>query len=205
MNDFLPLIITGTVLAFGYALVPGPVNAETTRRGVRDGFGPALAVQLGALAGDVPWAVVSLTGVALFLQGELLSTFLGIVGAGFLVVLARSAFRSALSREPIMPVGASGSSWRVGLVLSVANPGAIPFWTGVGGGALATSQATGAAGLWVLVASYTLASALAGALLAAVAAQGQRWAGGQLMRWIDGLCGVSLTCCGASLLWGAIG
>ena len=91
-----PLIVSGVVLAIGYALVPGPVNAETARQGIRGGFRPALGVQLGALAGDVPWAVLSLTGVALLLQGRLLSTVLGLAGAGFLILLAHSAFRSAL-------------------------------------------------------------------------------------------------------------
>ena len=196
-----PLIVTGVVLAIGYALVPGPVNAETARRGIRDGFRPALGVQLGALAGDVPWAVLSLTGVALLLQGRLLSTVLGLTGAGFLILLAHSAFRSALGSDRLVMTACDGSAWRVGLVLSLANPGAIAFWTGVGGGTLAASQEGGTTGVWMLVASYTLASALTGALLAALATLGRRWACGPIMRWIDGVCGVTLTWCGVSLLW----
>jgi threonine/homoserine/homoserine lactone efflux protein len=204
VNDLLPLLLTGVTLAVGYALVPGPVNAETTRRGVGSGFGPALGVQLGALAGDVPWAVLSLTGVALLVQGAMLSTLLGLTGAGFMILMARSAFRSAFGHAPRSKAAATGNGWRTGFMLSVANPGAIAFWTGVGGGALATSQATGAAGVWALVASYTVTSALIGAMLAGLAAWGQRWTRDALMRWIDGLCGLALTCCGANLLWGSI-
>jgi len=165
------------VLAIGYALVP--VNAETARRGVRNGFGPAVSVQLGALEGDVPWARLSLTGVALVLQGRPLSTALGLVGAAFLALLAQSAFRSTLSREPIPTFVHDGNGWRVGFVMSGANPGGFAFWTGVGGGALATSQERGPAADWLLVVSYTLASALAGTLLAVEASKGQRWRGGQ--------------------------
>jgi chemosensory pili system protein ChpE len=199
-----PLIVTGVVIAIGYALVPGPVNAETTRRGIRDGFGPAIGVQLGALAGDVPWAVLCLTGVAPLLQGTLLSTMLGLVGAGFLILLARSAFRSALSGETLVTTACHGTAWRVGLTLSLANPGAIAFWTGVGGGALAASQEGGTAGVWMLVASYTLASVLAGALLSAMATLGQRWTRGTAMRWVDGFCGLTLAAAGVGLLWGTV-
>ena len=201
----IPLIITGVALAIGYALVPGPINAETARRGVRDGFRPALGIQMGALAGDVPWMVLSLTGVALVLRGALLSTLLGLMGATFPILLAGSAFRSAMARGPVVTTAPGGSGWRVGLVLSVMNPGAIAFWTGVGSGVLATSREGGPAAVWVLVASYTLASALVGVLLAGVAACGRRWAQGPLMRWVDGLCGIALTWCAASLAWSAVG
>jgi chemosensory pili system protein ChpE/L-lysine exporter family protein LysE/ArgO len=200
-----PLIVTGVLLAIGYALVPGPINAETARRGVRDGFRPALGVQMGALAGDVPWMVLSLTGVALVLQGALLSTVLGLVGAGFLVLLARSAFRSALGRGPVGTTVPDGRGWRVGLVMSVANPGAIAFWTGVGSGVLATSRQEGPEAVWILVVSYSVASALVGVLVAGMSACGRRWAQGGLMRWIDGFCGIALMWCAASLAWSVVG
>ena len=58
--------------AFGLGLVfnatPGAVFTETLRRGVRGGFGPALAVQIGSLVGDAAWAVLGLVGVGALFQ-----------------------------------------------------------------------------------------------------------------------------------------
>lgn len=49
----MPLLVSGFTVGIAYTFVPGPVNTEATRRGLNHGFGPALAVQSGALVGDL--------------------------------------------------------------------------------------------------------------------------------------------------------
>ena len=53
-----------------FCLSPGAVLAETLRRGLLQGFTPALLVQIGSLVGDAVWAVIGLTGIALLIQHD---------------------------------------------------------------------------------------------------------------------------------------
>jgi chemosensory pili system protein ChpE len=47
-----------------HCAAPGAVNTEALRRGIQRGFYASFSVQLGALLGDLLWAIVGLTGVA---------------------------------------------------------------------------------------------------------------------------------------------
>lgn len=55
---------------------------------LRGGFRPALAAQIGSLAGDALWAVLGLAGIGLLLQLEALRVPVGIAGALHLLWLA---------------------------------------------------------------------------------------------------------------------
>src|SRR6478735_8560765 len=94
--DLFPLLITGVTLGLAYSAVPGAVNTEALRRGLAGGFRPSWLIQTGALLGDLLWAVIGLTGAAVLIERDAIATLLGLVGAGFLFALARSAFRGAL-------------------------------------------------------------------------------------------------------------
>ena len=64
-------MITPVLSLFGMAFLlglifnaaPGAVFAETIRRGVDGGYRPALAVQIGSLAGDAAWALLGPAGI----------------------------------------------------------------------------------------------------------------------------------------------
>ena len=89
-------MITPVLSLFGMAFLlglifnaaPGAVFAETIRRGVDGGYRPALAVQIGSLAGDAAWAILGLAGIGLLLQAEMLRIPVGIGGAADLAWLA---------------------------------------------------------------------------------------------------------------------
>ena len=124
--------------AFGLGLVfnaaPGPVFAETVRRGVRDGFRPALAVQIGSLAGDALWAVLGLAGVGLLLQLPSVRTPIGIAGAIYLVWLAWESWQASTDRFAVRAtsVEASRSALRSGILLSLTNPQNVGYWAALG-------------------------------------------------------------------------
>ena len=61
----ISLFFAAFVFGLIFNAAPGAVFAETVRRGIRGGFRPALAVQLGSLAGDTLWALLGLSGVGL--------------------------------------------------------------------------------------------------------------------------------------------
>ena len=95
MRELIPLLVTGLTLGLAYSAVPGAVNTEALRRGVAGGFRPAALVQTGALVGDLFWAVIGITGAIVLIQHDAIATLLGLIGAGLLFTLARSALRSA--------------------------------------------------------------------------------------------------------------
>src|SRR3954469_20368500 len=140
MTDLIPLLVTGLTLGLAYSAVPGAVNTEALRRGLAGGFRPARLIQTGALMGDFLWAVVGLTGAAVLIQRDAISTLLGLVGAGFLFALARSAFRGALagSTEAQSAGERQKSGLVIGITFSLANPAGLAFWTGLGGGVMAS-------------------------------------------------------------------
>src|SRR5262245_48917405 len=127
------------VTAFGLGLVfnaaPGPVSAETIRRGVGAGFRPALAVQIGSLAGDALWAVLGLAGVGLLVQLEALRAPMTIAGIAYLLWLAREAWRAGASEFTVNmddPVARREKALRSGVLLSLTNPQNVAYWAAIG-------------------------------------------------------------------------
>lgn len=125
--------------AFGLGLVfnaaPGPVFAATLRHGVRGGFRPALAVQLGSLVGDALWAVLGLAGVGLLATLELLRLPIGIAGALYLLWLARDAWvasRLEFTLEGVDESESRDAALKSGMLLSLTNPQNIGYWAALG-------------------------------------------------------------------------
>ena len=124
--------------AFGLGLLlnaaPGPVFAETVRRGVGGGFRAALAVQAGSIVGDAAWAGAGLVSIALLLQLDVLRVPIGVAGSIYLVWLAFDSWKSAqhefslASPEP----GNHREGLAAGLLLSLTNPQHLAYWAAIG-------------------------------------------------------------------------
>jgi chemosensory pili system protein ChpE len=206
MADLAPLLVTGLTLGLAYSAVPGAVNTESLRRGLAGGFRPAWLIQTGALMGDFLWAVVGLTGAAVLIQRDAISTLLGLVGAGFLFALARSAFRGALAgpAQTQSTVRRERSGLTIGITFSLANPAGLAFWTGLGGGVMASEGDLATTDLVWLLAAFMLGSLIWGCGMSALVTWGRRYASGNLFRWIDALCATALTYFGMRLLWSSL-
>jgi chemosensory pili system protein ChpE len=48
-------LLAGAAIAVSLSAPPGPVSPETTRRGLKGGFRPALMFQVGPIVGHVAW------------------------------------------------------------------------------------------------------------------------------------------------------
>ena len=131
----LTLLATAFGLGLLFNAAPGPVFAATVQVGVRGGFKPALAVQLGSIVGDGVWAVVGLAGVGVLLQLEALRLSIGAAGIAYLLWLAWQSWRA--SREefavdaPTTPAD-TRRAWRSGIALSLTNPQNIGYWAAIG-------------------------------------------------------------------------
>jgi threonine/homoserine/homoserine lactone efflux protein len=200
------LLASAVGLGAAYAAVPGAVNAEALRRGMAGGFRPALLVQVGSLVGDAFWAALGLTGGAALASVDALAVALGLVGAGFLFALARSAFAAAFAARPA-DLGAvnAGGSFAVGLAFGLANPAGIAFWAGVGGGLLGLSGGRAAVDeVALFLAAFTVGAWLWGCGMAALVGWGRRFAGSRVFRCVNALCGVALSYFGVRLAWSTL-
>jgi len=125
-------------MAFGLGLLlnaaPGPVFAETVRRGVGGGFRAALAVQVGSIAGDAAWAIVGLVSIGLLLQLDALRVPIGVAGSIYLLWLAVDSWRSAEHEFSLAePTDADHREGLVaGLLLSLMNPQHLAYWAAIG-------------------------------------------------------------------------
>ncbi len=195
MPSDLMILLTGIALGVAYCAVPGAVNTECIRRGLSGGFRPAILIQSGALLGDMVWAILGLTGAAFILRFDALVILLGLLGAGFLFSLARNSFRSAWSPTPTGTGGVTqgGRPLIVGATFSLANPAGLAFWSGIGGGLLATLGDPTTAEVALLLAAFFVGSMIWCLTISAVVSWGRRFASPRLFRWVDALSGVALS------------
>ena len=131
-------LIIPVILGIAYAAAPGVVNTECLRRGISTGFRSAFGVQLGALLGDGVWAVIAFSGLAALSRATSLLDAIGLAGGLFLCKIAIDAFRDAVHGRSAADGTVESSAMRTGVIFGVANPAALAFWSGVGGGVLAT-------------------------------------------------------------------
>lgn len=142
----LALFASAFVLGLVFNAAPGAVFAETVRRGVRGGFRPAFAVQVGSLIGDASWALLGLMGIGVLLQVDGLKVPIALAGAAYLSWLAWDSWRAASKAFEVDTAEpqAAGSAFRSGAVLSLTNPQNVAYWAALGGamGAVGVSSPT---------------------------------------------------------------
>lgn len=129
------LFFAALILGFLFNAAPGAVFAETIKVGVRGGFKPALAVQLGSLLGDAIWAVLGLLGIGLLLEIDALRIPVGIAGIAYLLWLSLDSWKSA--NNDIGEISTSDEedardAFKSGALLSITNPQNIAYWAALG-------------------------------------------------------------------------
>jgi threonine/homoserine/homoserine lactone efflux protein len=134
-------VVLGMVIAIAYGISPGPVNIETVRRGWTSGVQGALLFQLGALLGDLIYAVLALAGIGLFVAQAGAQILLGIAGTSLLLYLGGSSLRQSWYGTGIPTASASSVArpatkrcdFSTGMVIAIANPYAMLFWLSIDG------------------------------------------------------------------------
>jgi chemosensory pili system protein ChpE len=220
----LSLFATAFLLGLVFNAAPGAVFAETVRQGLRGGYRPALAVQVGSLVGDATWAILGLLGIGLALQWDALRWPVGIAGAAYLCWLSWDSWRAARQVHEVhevhnahdlhtthpardacvAPEGGQAlreplkAPLRAGMLLSLTNPQNLAYWAAMGSamGAVGIAQPR-ALDYSVFFAGFMAASVLWSFVCAALVDRVFRRAGAGWARFTYRLCA-------AALLWLAL-
>lgn len=142
----LMLFASAFVLGLVFNAAPGAVFAETLRQGVRGGYRPALAVQLGSLVGDASWALLGLAGIGLVMQVDALRWPIGLAGAAYLFWLSWDSWQAARTEHrldaPATTAATQKQALRRGMALSLTNPQNLAYWAAMGSalGAVGVTQ-----------------------------------------------------------------
>jgi len=131
------LFMSAFFLGVLFNAAPGAILAESLRRGLKGGFAPALAVQIGSLVGDGLWVVLGLLGAAALITIPYVQLPLAISGAFLLGLLAYESIRDGLQPVPDFSseqsISESKNALFIGAALSVSNPLNIVYWAALGG------------------------------------------------------------------------
>jgi chemosensory pili system protein ChpE len=188
------LLATAFFLGLIFNAAPGAVFAETVRQGLRGGFKPALAVQLGSLVGDATWAVLGLLGIGLALQWDALRWPVGLLGAAYLAYLSWDSWKASRTvHETQLGDGHSNAPMRAGMLLSLTNPQNLAYWASMGSamGAIGIARPTATDyGLFFL--GFMLASFVWCFVCAAIVDRLFRRAGAAWARFTYRLCAAAL-------------
>jgi len=195
-------MVAAAVLGILYVAAPGSVNVATLRQGIRGGFGFALAVQLGAFVGDLPYVVIGVLGCCGLTRG-VARVPLAAVGTCVLVWMGWRSIREA----GIAPEGPRASSvvapprraFLEGAVISAANPLAVVFWTSLAGSAAGVRS-----GALTVLPAFLVGELACGVLTAAVVGVGHAVTGPLPRRIASIVCGIGLIGFGISTISGAI-
>ncbi len=192
----LTLFISAFLLGVVFNAAPGAIFAETVKQGVRGGFRPAFAVQVGSLVGDLVWAVLGLAGAGLLLQAGALRLPLGLAGAAYLIWLAWDAWRAAgrhLAHDAPDTQTCTRSAMRTGAVMSLTNPHNVAYWAAIGSAMGAIGVANpGMQDYAVFLVAFMTASVLWCVVCAALVDRVFRRAGTTWARLTYRLCAIAL-------------
>ncbi|MGH2502481.1 MAG: LysE family translocator [Ktedonobacterales bacterium] len=199
MTSLLQLTLTGVALGLAYAAAPGVVNTEAIRRGSARGFLAGFAVETGSLFGDMLWAALALAGVSLTARFWPVQVTLALVGGLFLLRMAWLAAHDALRRREAPGAISARGDFATGIVFGLANPVGLAFWSGLGGGIVASGAST--QGFVGFFGGFFLGALLWGAGYSSLVGWGRRWARPLVFQLIDAACALTLGYFGVSLLW----
>jgi len=202
----LQTLIAGVLLGISFCMPVGPVTIETVRRGLRGGFGPALALQLGSIIGDTTFCVLAFLGLAPLVTHVAVRVPLWLLGAAVLAYLGIGALRDARRGVDLNLAAAltGKDSFRTGAVMSLTNPLAILWWLSIGGAMLASGitdlSPTGTA---AFIASFIVGCFLYAIFMASLVGFGRQFIRPTFFRVATAVSGLALLFFGGQIGWQA--
>jgi threonine/homoserine/homoserine lactone efflux protein len=179
----LLLFLQAFALGIVVAAPLGPVGATVVCTGLQRGFGPALAIGMGAAVVDGCYFVAAAAGASQAFRTAWLGVPLWLGGTAFLAYLGLSGLAGAV--RTAQAVASTHYSFPTalghGVLITLLNPLTIASWLAVAGSLAVSAERT-----WALPAAgafIAAGSATWFAFLSAAVAGSRRLAGDALLRW----------------------
>lgn len=126
----------GFLLGLGAAVPLGAINILIMNMALKN-YTSAVFIGFGAMSSDTVYLLLILFGLATFLENEILTTILGIVGSGFLFYMAYLIYKNRLNeidtKEEKISKKSLVKSYFKGFSLTFINPYTIAFWLSIAG------------------------------------------------------------------------
>jgi threonine/homoserine/homoserine lactone efflux protein len=197
------LFLSALVLSIFFCAMPGAVNTEALRRGLKGGFRPAFLVEAGSLIGDSTWAIIALIGLAFLVTNDVARIVIGVGGAALLTYLAIRAFLDAKNGIDLDSGEVKrGNDFATGALISLGNPFQVAFWLGIGGSAIAVLVPNPTAiDFAIFFFGYFAGGVIWTFLYSGLVAYGRRYVTPRLFQAINVICGAIMIYFALSLLW----
>jgi len=198
-------LMTGLGLGIFVAAQVGPIWLLCARSSLRYGARSGLAIGAGAAIIDFVYAVLGVAGASQLVQIDAARLALGLVGAGFLLVLGGRtmwhAMRVRLGGEAEGEVLAPAAAFRTSLAATASNPMTIASWAAVFSAASVGHVADHTSGAAVMLVGILVGSFAWFAVLSTVTGRLGRRLRTTHLRIADGLAGAGISTFGGILAW----
>jgi threonine/homoserine/homoserine lactone efflux protein len=198
----LPLIfITAFVVALSGALMPGPLLVLTIGEVARRGFWAAPQLILGHAILELTLVAALATGVSKFMESDLTSGIVGLVGGSILVgigfVTVKSGWQSGTILTPAKQIITRDRKLVLnGILVSISNPYWLIWWVTVGTTYLLWSSKLGIGGVATFFTGHILADFGWYVLVAFIIATGRKFMSHKIYRGLLVICGLALLALG---------
>lgn len=129
MIDIISVFVLGTAFSFIGSIPPGTLNVSVLQLGLEKKINTALRFALAVSIVEYPYAWIAVEFESLISRSPWIAANLQLITA--VVITTLGIFTVWSARKPSnFSVKFNESGFRRGLILSVLNPMAIPYWTG---------------------------------------------------------------------------
>ena len=198
-------LLTGLGLGLFVAAQVGPIWLLCARSSLRYGARSGLAIGAGAAIVDFLYAVLGVAGASQLVQIDAARLTLGLIGAGFLLVLGGRtmwhAMRVRLGGEAEGEVLAPRAAFRTSLAATASNPMTIASWAAIFSAASVGHVADHASGAAAMLVGVGVGSFAWFAVLSIVTGRLGRRLRTTHLRIADGLAGAGIATFGGILAW----
>lgn len=186
----MSLLLSGFLLGFSLVLDIGIANIALIRAGVHKGFIVACMIGLGATAGDMAFAMLSVTGITYFIEKSIIFQWvLWIVGTILLSYLSYQMFRESFKSKFIdleNEEEEKSSLYKyffTGMGLVLSSPSGILWFATVGGSVVASTVGeSNDLNILPFFLGFFIASILWGISLAWISSMGGKLLGSKLLQ-----------------------